>query len=227
MCSPRARSSSAKAGQFPQARQSFLQALAFARSHHDPWLEAEATLNLGYIAMQVNHFDESVDWSTSAHQEAARSGYENFAQIAAGNLGWAYYQLGDDERALDQFLDAEKAAARLGNLRYELKWLSTAGYVYRDSGDWTRAAQSYRQALDLARQINSREDIVNALEDLARVSVLNGNLDQADATIAQLRPMETVGVFHPSATLLLTIGMLAAARGQSGAGRRLFPFGPE
>ncbi|MGB7266202.1 MAG: CHAT domain-containing protein [Terracidiphilus sp.] len=213
---------SAKAGQFPQARQSFLQAHAFARGHHDPWLEAEATLNLGYIAMQVNHFDEAVDWSTRAYQEAARSGYENFAQIAAGNLGWAYYQLGDDERALEQFLGAEKAAARLGNVRYELKWLSTAGYVYRDSGDSTHAAQSYRQALGLARQINSKEDIVNALEDLARLSVLNGNLDQADATIAQLKPMETAGGIHPSGTLLLTMGMLAAARKQTAQAETYF-----
>ncbi len=52
------------------------------------------------------------------------------------------------------------------------------------------AASPYRQALRFARQIHSREDIVNALEDLARLSVLNGNLDEADAAIAQLQPMD-------------------------------------
>jgi CHAT domain-containing protein/Flp pilus assembly protein TadD len=205
---------SMKAGRFLQARRSFVQALSFARNHFDPWLEANTTLNLGYVAMQVNHFDEAVQWSKSANQEAVRLGYENIAQGAAGNLGWAYYQLGDDERALEQFFDAEKAAARLGNIRYELKWLSTAGYVYRDSGDWSRAAQAYRQALGLARQIDSKEDIVNALQDLARVSVLSGNLDEADATIAQLTSMERADGIDPSATLRLTMGELAAARGQ-------------
>ena len=123
---------------------------------------------------------------------------------------------------LRQFDAAEKGAARLGNVRNQLKWLSDAGYVYRDSGDWDRAARSYRQALDLARQIHSREDIVNALEDLARVSVLNGNLDEADATIAQLRPMDNDGSVHPSATLLLTMGMLAAARRQSAQAETYF-----
>ncbi len=205
---------SVKLGQFDQARQSFLGALSFARSHRDPWLEAGTTLNLGYIAMQVNHYDEAVDWSRTAYQVSVNSGYENIAQVAAGNLGWSYYELGDDDRALEQFLDAEKSAARLGNVRYELKWLTTAGYVYRDSDDWARAAQSYRQALDLARQINSREDIVNALQDLPLVLALSGNFVEADATIAQLQRMDNAATVHPSPSLLLAMGLLAAARKQ-------------
>jgi CHAT domain-containing protein len=53
---------------------------------------------------------------------------------------------------------------------------------------------------------------VNALEDLARVSVFNGNFDEADAAIAQLQPMNNDAAAHPSATLLMTMGLLAAAR---------------
>jgi Tfp pilus assembly protein PilF len=56
-----------------------------------------------------------------------------------------------------------------------------------------RAAQSYRQALDLARQIDSKEDIVNALEDLAQVSVETGKLDEASAYIDQVTPMKRAG----------------------------------
>jgi CHAT domain-containing protein len=204
----------AKVGQLVPARESFLQALSFARSHHDPWLEAGTTLNLGYIALQVDHYDEALDWSRSAYQAASARGYENFAQGAEGNLGWAYYELGDEERALEQFLAAEKTAARLGNVRSELKWLSTAGYVYHDSGDRLRAAQSYRQALDLARQINSREDIVNALEDLADISVVSGNLDEADTYIKQVNTMENAGRSRPGANLVFAMGEVAAARRQ-------------
>jgi len=206
---------SAKIGQLAQAKQSFLQMQSFARSHHDPWLAATATLNLGYTAMQVNHYDEAVDWSELAYRESAKSKYENVEQVAAGNLGWAYFQLGDHVRALEQFDTAEKGATRLGSIRHQLKWLSDAGYVYRDSGDWPRAAQAYRQALFLAHQIDSKEDIVNALEDLARLSVMSGNLAEADAFIAQLTPMETAANLGPSATLRLTMGELAAARGHS------------
>jgi CHAT domain-containing protein len=203
-----------KYGQFARARQSFLKILSFAGSHQDTWLKANTTLNLGYIALQVDHYDEAVDWSRSAYQSAITLGYENIAQGAAGNLGWAYYQLGDDERALEQFVQAEKSAERLGNIRYELKWLSTAGYVYRDTLDLPRATESYRQALYLARQIDSKEDIVNALEDLAQLSVLNGRLEDASAYIGQVTPMESAGGSRLSANLLLTEGMLAAARRQ-------------
>ncbi len=200
-----------KYGQFADARLDFLKILAFARGHADPWLEATTTLNLGYIALQVDHFDEAVDWSRSAYNDAAPFGYEDVTQAAAGNLGWAYYQLGDDERALEQFVQAEKSAEQIGNIRYQLKWLSTAGYVYRDTLDLARATDSYRRALYLAKQIGSKEDTVNALEDLAQLSVLDGKLTDASAYIDQVTPMENAGGSRLSANLLLTEGMLAAA----------------
>ena len=204
----------ARQGHRDQAKQTLLQALSFAQSHHDVWSQVTSCVNLGYMAMQVDHYDEAVDWSRRAYGTAVTMGYEDLAQIAVGNIGWSYFQLGDDDRALEQYLAAEKTAARLGDFRNELKWLSDAGYVYRDSGDLPRAAQSYRRALDLARQIQSREDIVNALEDLADISVVTNNLDGAGAYIRQVMPMETARGARPRANLVLTMGKLAAARGQ-------------
>ncbi len=197
------------------ARQYYLRTVTFARAHHDQFLEAGATVNLGIAAMRVNHYDEAVDWSLTAQRQAEDLGAENTAQIASGNVGWAYLQLGDDERALGQFLESEKSAAKLGDVRRELMWTSTAGYVYRDSGDLGRAMQSYRQALALAKQLDSREDIVNALEDLAQGAVDSGKLDEAGAYIDQVTPMERAGGNALSANMLLTTGMLAAARSQT------------
>ena len=198
-------------GRFMEARRFFLEAFSFAQSHHNRMLEANASLNLGWVALQVDRYDEAVDWSRAAYRVAVELGAENTVQGASGNLGWAFYQLGDSERALEQFLEAEKSAERLGNVRYQLKWLSTAGYIYRDSGDWAHASDSYRRALYLAQQIRSSEDIVNALEDLARVSVLSGKLEDARTYIDQLTFMEHASASRPSAYLLLTEGMLAAS----------------
>ena len=55
---------------------------------------------------------------------------------------------------------------------------------------------------------------MNALEDLAYVSVLDGELVEADATVAQLQRMNNAAAVRPSSTMLLTMGMLAAARRQ-------------
>lgn len=198
-------------GQPSEARQSFLRALAFSHNHHSIWLEASTTVNLGFIALQLDHFDEAVDWSRSAYREAATAGFQYLAQVAAGNLGWAYYELGDDERALDQFQLAEQSASRSGSVRYELKWLSDAGYVYRDSGDLPRAMECYRKELLLAKQLDSKGDIENALEDLAQLSVMNGDLKAASNYLDQVAPMETAGGGKLSPTMMLTKGELAAA----------------
>jgi len=211
-----------RSGQSSVARQYLLQSYAFARTRQDPFLEANALMNLGWAALRAGHFDESVDWSGTAYRNAEQLGAEDLAQVAAGNLGWAFYQLGDSERALEQFLAAGKTAATLGDFATQLNWISAAGYVYRDTGDLSRANQSYRQALFLAEKIDSKDDIVNALEDLAQVSVDAGNLDETGAYIDQVTPMELADGGHLSANVLLTQGMLAAARRHDQQAQSLF-----
>jgi tetratricopeptide (TPR) repeat protein len=115
---------------------------------------------------------------------------------------------------LQYYRDAENSAAMLGDTTMQLKWTSTAGYVYSDTGDLPRATESYRQALALATQIGSNEDIVNALEDLAQVSADAGQIDASQKYIDRVTPMELAGGNHLSANLQLTEGMVAAARRQ-------------
>ncbi len=199
-----------KSGHLSEARKYFMSALKLARKHNSRWLQVSAALNLGYIAMQADHYDEAVDWLRAANRDAVASGYKNAVQSAAGNLGWAYYQLGDSERALEQFRQAETSAEEIGNVRDQLKWLSTTGYVYQDSGDWARALDAYHGSLVLARQIDSKEDITNALEDLAAISVESGRLVEAVGYIEQVSQIE--GTERQSANLHETKCMLAAAQ---------------
>lgn len=198
-------------GDFQQARELFLSTHVFAEGHNDRYLDASAVLNLGWTALQVDHFDEALDWLTSASRMSEKIGAEDLKEKCSGNLGWAYFQLGDDERALQQFSEAEQSAARAGNLRFRLKWLSTAGYVYRDSGDLPRAMDSYRKAFLYARQLDSKEDIENALEDLAQLSVVQGDLKDAGAYIDRVTPMEISGGGRLSPNLTLTKGQFEAA----------------
>ena len=178
-------------GEFAEAHRLFSESLGFARAHHDPWLEASALSNLGVAALQQEHFDEAADWSNSAYRAATDLGAEDLAQRSMGNLGWAFFGLGDADRALEFFLEAEKRAAALGDLYVELNWLTTTGDVYQERGDLARATESYRRALILARQLNSKEDIVNALEDLAQAAIDGGKINDADAYIQELGPSIT------------------------------------
>jgi CHAT domain-containing protein len=204
----------AQEGDVPEARRYFQETYAHAQRHQNSLLEASASSNLGWAAIQSGHFDEALDWTRAANRAAVELGAEDLAQLSLGNMGWAYLQLGDRERAMDLFTEAEKSAERLGSPRDEILWLTAEGYVYRDSGDLGRATQCYRQAFFLAKQLGSKDDTVNALEDLAQVSVDAGKLDEAGEYIAQVTPMELADGNRLHANVLLTQGMLAAARRQ-------------
>lgn len=199
----------AKQGRLRDARQHFLSALTVARSHNNSWLEAKANLNLGFMALQMNHFDEAIDWSGSAYREAAASGYQNLMQIASGNLGWAYYQSGDDGQALQYFVAAADAAAHTGDIHEHFKWISNAGHVYRDEGNLSQALDCYRSAFLIAKQLNNKEDIELALEEVAQLSEMNRNLNDANAYIHQVTPMESAAGGKLSPNLMLTKGYLA------------------
>jgi CHAT domain-containing protein len=87
------------------------------------------------------------------------------------------------------------------------------GNVYQDSHDLARAFESYRQALDLAKRINNKEEIVNSLEDLAHVSIEAGKLDEAATYIQQLDPLLRENANRlDMLDVMLAQGRIAAAR---------------
>jgi CHAT domain-containing protein/Tfp pilus assembly protein PilF len=198
-------------GRFEQAQLDFSQALARARGHSTPYVEAIALLNLSWAALRQEHFEAALDWASAAYSASVAIDALSVAQVALGNEGWAYYRLGDNDKALPLFIEARERARQLGTISHEVKWLTTAGYVYLDAHQYDRAEQSYQQALDLARQINSKEDILNALMSLALVAERTGKLEQArdyaDQTIA-MAPAEgnRLDVLYP----MLVKGHVAA-----------------
>ncbi len=201
-------------GDVQKERQSYLAAYSFARTHRDTWREANSALNLSYMALQDDRYDEAINWSSSTYATAERLGYGDAAEGAAGNLGWAYYQLGDGERALERFLEAEKAAEREGDASDELNWLSTAAYVYRDQGDLARAKMLEVKSLAVARKINSREKVTNVLGDLASLAITAGNEKEADTRLREAWQMETAGGHSPRPVFTLMEGELALERHQ-------------
>jgi CHAT domain-containing protein len=173
-------------GQFAKAKDSFSQSLNFARVRGDRWLEATALLNLGAASLQQEHYDEAADWSKSAYRVATSLRAEDLAQRASGNLGWAFFKLGDKVRALELLLEAQDQATTLGNVLFQVRWFTASGDVYWSTGDYARASESYRRALALAKQINSKEDIVNTLEDLAHASIDDGKVEEANGYLREL-----------------------------------------
>ena len=166
-------------GRYAEAQVFFARVLATARASGDHRWEANALLDLSWSADEQTHFDEALDWAATAMEIAGRQHYDSVGQAALGNMGWARYRLGDSEKAEEMLSDAKKQAAKLGNTADQLKWLLDLGYVYFDQGNLIAADQSYRQSLDLATRLNSREDIINALQALSFLSEQINKLDDA------------------------------------------------
>jgi len=187
----------AQRGHPDQGRKVLLSMLAFARKRHDVFLEANALLNLGWIDLQLEHFDDALDWSRSAAQVAATIGAEDTVTKASGNQGSAYYGLGDSERAGQLFREAKTSAALRGNLRSELGWIQELGDVFRDTGDAAAASASYKEALSIAERIRSKWDITNLLEELTYSSIDEGKLADAGRYLDRLDPLIRDGGEEP------------------------------
>lgn len=210
-------------GRHKQARKYFVDTLTFANNHRDKFLAASAVLNIGWSAMQLDHFDEAMDWARSAHRMGTELGAEALAERASGNLGWAYLSLGDGERALELFVEATKSAERRGDDRSELGWITTAGDVYRSNGDPERATLSYRRALELAKGLDSKTDVINCLEDLAHVSIDTGQLEQAKDYIRALGSLLAANSNHLDVLdVVYAQARIAAASGKDKEAESLF-----
>src|SRR5436305_2802783 len=166
-------------GQYAEGERLFQRVLAMARTQGDPFTEANALLDLTWSANEQTHFDEALDRANSARVISAARGFTDIAQTALGNMGWAYYKLGDPEKAEGLFVEATKQAAELGDVIDQMRWLSASGYLELDRHNLSVAEKSFQQSLRLARQINSREDLINSLIALAFLSEQTNHLPDA------------------------------------------------
>lgn len=178
-------------GRYAPAQVFFGRVLALARANGDQLWEANALLDLSWSAEEQTHFDEALDWANAARSIAVPQRFDGVAQTALGNMGWAYYKLGDPEKAEGMFIESRKQAEKLGDVTDQVRWITDSAYIDLDAGRFSVAEMSFQQSLKLARQINSREDIINSLIALAFVSEQTGKLDDAkryaDEALAKAR----------------------------------------
>jgi len=210
-------------GQYDEAFRFSMRDLAMAREFNKPFEEAAALMNLAASSLEEERFEEAIDWLNASNRVAAPLQAEDILLENTGNLGWAYYSLGDREKALTLYQDAERRAVAMGDTEAMMNWLTTSGDVFRDEGDWYRARDSYRKALQLARNGNVTEEVVNSLEYLAYVSIDAGGLNDADGYLLQLDPLIRANRNRLDALdVMLARGRIAAARRQDSEAEGLF-----
>jgi CHAT domain-containing protein len=210
-------------GQSDSAKDLYRRSLSFAGSHGDRFLGCTSLLNLGAEALSQGHFDEAIDQSRAAYDVARTLGARVVELVTQGNIAWAYYKLGDSERALEQALEAEKTADRSGDISDRENLLTNLGYIYMDQRKFDLAAQSFQQALQLAKGIEAKQDIYNALRVLARLGLQTGDPDKANGYAEQALQFAHEGGVHADELYpMLVQGQVAARRGDVATAQQLF-----
>ena len=169
-------------------RHFFEQTLRAARAQRDEILRKPMLLSsLGWSALQQEHYDEALDWS-QPHIEWPR---QLMPRILHKRLG--KQRVGPTtssanlRRPRSVHRRSKKRATKLGDNRPG-EVAHNRGYVYLDAGEYARAEQSYQQSTELAQQINSKQDIIDALMSLALVSERTGNSSKRATTLTKQSP---------------------------------------
>jgi CHAT domain-containing protein len=166
-------------GHLARAKEAFTNSLELARKNHDAFLEARDLLSLGWLAVQVEHYDEAVALLNQAAVAAKPIQARTVIEAALGNLGAVYFHLGDYEKSLVNFQQAQQEAKAIGSTSGEVDWLWDAGSAYYKLGNLDDAKKYYAQALKAAKAIDEREEVAGIDTQLASLLYQQRQFDLA------------------------------------------------
>jgi len=193
-------------GDYARARDYFEQNLLLFREIDDRPIEGVTFLNLGVIARSFGDYGGARDYFERGLAIAREIGDRSRESLALHNLGIVAGIQGDYARAQDYCEQALTISREIGSRVVEGYALVAMGNVLvemvepgapvaalrqtvspeREREYLADAADSYRQALDIERELGTPGAIMESLAGLARVSLLQGDLAQAQLQIEEI-----------------------------------------
>ena len=146
-------------GHLAESAELFQKSLKLARVQRDSFLEAIDLINLGFVALNMQHYEEALAWLHDGASTAGPIQARLVLEAALGNAGLAYLELGDYEKALANFQQAEQAAKFIGTTSAQVDWLVDAGLSYYHLGKLAEARAYYEQSLKAAHTLGSPAEI--------------------------------------------------------------------
>jgi CHAT domain-containing protein/Tfp pilus assembly protein PilF len=166
-------------GELEDADSLLRQGLRLTHPEPDKYQQAVFRLNLTFAALRRERYDEALYWSKASAEIARSINAQLVLEKDLGNVGWAYYKLGEPERALTNFEQAEQWAGKLGAKMDQVRRLHNAGLAKYQLNSPRDAEVYYQRTLDLAREIQSPDDILDTETDLAFLLLQRGDFSAA------------------------------------------------
>jgi len=190
-------------------------ALEIANRLDRPFVQANAIGNLGFLALNQQHYSESIEWSNAGIPVARRLQNKTLEEKFLGNLGWCYYKLGDFERALSNTTESEATAEQNGLLKDQLLWLTNLGLISYQNRDFEKADAYYNKALAIARRVENRSLAAVCLTNLASTALETKRYDLAEKyNVEALELKRSTEDKVSELYSVLNQGMIAAGRKQ-------------
>ena len=194
-------------GNLQDAEHAFELALVSAEKAEDRYQQDESLLDLGVVALRVEHYEDAQDRLARASELAKSIGSRIIIEKATGNAAWAFYKLGDFRKALASAQAAEKEAAELGVPIDQVEWLKDAGLNEFHLGDLVAARSYYEKSYETATSIANYEEIVDAQVALGQLSIQTGDLPSA---LEHTRKAKEVAALHLDETQMFQPALLHA-----------------
>jgi CHAT domain-containing protein len=181
---------------YSQAVGTYQQALAIARKERLAVQEADALGDLGRLATSQERYDEAIDLDQQALRLSGNLNVQGSVSTILGNMGWAYFQLGDFENSLAYYKQGQEASEKNSLRGYGAYWLTGIANVYYANHDYGHAETILNSALEIGRKLDDKETITECLNDLARIALETGRVDQAEQRIREVLKPEQQGSQH-------------------------------
>ncbi|HZD48731.1 MAG TPA: CHAT domain-containing tetratricopeptide repeat protein [Silvibacterium sp.] len=163
----------------PEATDLYQESLRAAQEHGQSFLEISDLLNLGYVALEMEHYDEAVALFNKTASFASPIQVRPAIEAAQGNAGVAYFYLGDYEKALSSFQQAEQEAKEIGITSGQVDWLWDEGRAYFKLGNPEEAERCFEESLKAATAIHAPDEIAGINTQLGFLFYQQGRYDAA------------------------------------------------
>ncbi len=177
-------------GKPDQAEQRYTQAQRRSRNLHDPYLEAQALNNLGYLRLAAARYDDAVPFFERAVAGFESIGAELYGNVTRHNLAICYGKLGDFDRAMAERRKAlEFMRGHAKSELYQEQNLGELGNLYVAQNLPREAIPFFEEALRLARRVKDGRNAEIWAGNLAGALLSTHEWERADKLNREAREL--------------------------------------
>ncbi|BAZ33735.1 hypothetical protein NIES4074_62490 (plasmid) [Cylindrospermum sp. NIES-4074] len=152
--------------QYPDAMQSWQQALAMYQQLKDRNGEANSLMNLGIAYNSLGQYPKAIDFYQQSLAIFREIGDRKGEAKPLNNLGIAYESLGQYPKAIEFYQQSLAIFREIGDRNGQADALNNLGLAYRNLGQYPKAIEFCQQSLAIFREIGDRNGEAKPLNNL-------------------------------------------------------------